>query len=222
MQNTVNLKEFQVQRKKKQTILSIVFVGAIIAGWINPVFGFCIPASMILGIGLGAFKGRKWCDWYCPRASFFDTVVAPMSPKKGIPSLLKNDYLRFIVLILLFGIMIYQIGVNYSDINTLGKFFVILLSATTLIGIILGILFHQRSWCSICPAGLLANIAGKNKNMILIDSNKCTECHSCEQVCPNDIKPYIHKDNKIVKEPDCFKCGTCIQACPNDALKFNK
>ena len=227
MQNytkSTNFKEFYNKRRKKQIILSFFFLSSLILGWIYPIFGFCIPVCVIFGIGIGAFKGRKWCDWYCPRGSFWDTIVGPISAGKEIPSFLKNYYLRFGIMIFLFGMMILQILTKFPDLNTIGRFFIILLTSTTIIGILLGILFHKRSWCSICPVGLAANLAGKNKCLLSIESASCKECKACAKVCPADIKPYIHKTEgtKIVKEPDCYKCESCINACPNKALNFSK
>ena len=73
------------KRKSRQYIMAIFFILLLLAARKYPVLGYFIPACMVLGIGIAMFKGRKWCDWYCPRGSFVNTMLRPLSPEKKIP-----------------------------------------------------------------------------------------------------------------------------------------
>ena len=50
-----------------------------------------------------------------------------------------------------------------------------------------------------------------------IDTEKCTGCGICVDVCPVEaIK--IENDKAKIDNDTCTDCGTCIDECPNDAL----
>lgn len=177
---------------------------------------------MLLGIAIGLVHGRKWCDWYCPRGSFSDALISNISPKRKIPFLFKNMYFRLTVLSVLMLIMTLHLVRRWSHTYKIGMFFITLIIITTGIGIILAIIFHQRSLCMICPIGTVVNLIGRNRQPLKIDSDLCLECKLCAKVCPVQLKPYIDKGKgmQILKEGDCLKCGLCIAACPTKALKF--
>lgn len=201
---------------KKQTLIGLVFIAFLTAGWYFPIFGFIIPACMAFGISISFSKGRKWCEWYCPRGSFYDSALKFISPQKNIPALFKNLPLRIAILTLLFSMMTLQIIDHGTNAMQIGKFFMTLLTATTAIGIILGVIFHQRTWCYLCPVGTAANLIGKDRYKLIIDTEKCVRCKLCNQTCPMQLQPYELKSN------DCIKCGDCINSCPKTALSFEK
>ncbi len=211
------------KRKMKQFIMGIVFLAVIIGGWKYPLLGYFIPLCMLLGIGIGFFKGRKWCDWLCPRGSFFDVLIKPISPKKEIPKFFKGLPLRIGFLSFLMLMMTLQIIKRWPNPYKIGMFFVILLTVTTILGIILALIFHQRTWCYFCPIGSMANWVGRNRYPLKIDSKLCTECKLCYKVCPIQISPLRFKKLglEIVKDGDCLKCGLCVLSCPKKALELN-
>jgi MinD superfamily P-loop ATPase len=49
-----------------------------------------------------------------------------------------------------------------------------------------------------------------------IDSNSCTECGVCRDLCHWDAINESFKVNPI----DCEGCGVCVHFCPEDAIKF--
>ncbi len=214
---------FERRRKVKQFLVGIVFLIIIIGGWKYPLLGYFIPLCMLLGIGIGIYKGRKWCDWYCPRGSFFDSMIKPISPKKKIPSFFKGLPLRISILVFLMLMMTIQIIKRWPDPYKIGMFFVILLTVTTVIGIILALIFHHRTWCCFCPIGSMANWVGWGKYPLKIDSKLCTECKLCYKVCPIQVAPLDFKKSSLetVKDGDCLKCGLCVLFCPKGALGLN-
>ncbi|MBU2257982.1 MAG: 4Fe-4S binding protein [Candidatus Omnitrophota bacterium] len=209
-------------RRARQFFMAAVFIAVFIFGWIYPILGFFIPLCMILGIGIGLFKGRKFCDWYCPRGSFYDAWFKSLSPQRKIPALFKNIYFRLGVLLFLMAVMVVNLFYRWPNPINIGMFFVIMMTSTTVLGVGLALFFHQRSWCSFCPVGTIANLAGRNKFSLMINSQDCNECKACAKVCPIQIEPYKFKKTGIreVKDFDCLKCGTCVAACPKKALSF--
>lgn len=125
------------RRRTGQFIMGAIFLVILIGGWFNPLFGYFIPLCMVFGIGIGLFRGRKWCDWYCPRGSFYDSIMAPVSPKKKIPPFFKGLPLRIGMLSFLMVMMTVQIIMRWPDPYNIGRFFVMLITVTTAVGIIL-------------------------------------------------------------------------------------
>lgn len=208
------------KRKTKQLFMSVLFITIITFGWKYPFLGYFIPLCMVLGMGIGLARGRKWCDWVCPRGSFYDTWVKSISPKKAIPELLKKISFRIAVLIFLMSVMTLNLVLRWPDPYKIGHFFVMLLTVTTAIGIVLALFFHQRCWCYICPIGTLINLTGGRKHPLKLDSKLCVDCKNCSKVCPVQIEPFKYKkqDIEIVKEADCLKCNLCVAICPKKAL----
>jgi ferredoxin-type protein NapH len=152
-------------RRIKQLIMSIVFLLILVGILINPLFGFFLPACMVAGIGTGFFSGRKWCDWACPRGSFYEECLTHVSLKYPIPKVLFSNWFKIVVLVILIGIFGYFTVYYWRDLRVLGMAYGLLLTSTTLIGIILGFYFRPRVWCSFCPVGSCAGWLGaRSKN----------------------------------------------------------
>ena len=226
-------KNFKKKRMIKQILMAIGFLIILIGGWRSPLLGYFIPLCMLLGMAIGLFRGRKWCDWYCPRGSFFDSMIKPISPKKEIPKFFKGLPLRIGFLSFLMLMMTIQLIKRWPDPYKIGMFFVILFTITTILGVILAVAFHQRMWCCFCPIGSMASWVGRRKYPLKIDSQLCTECKLCYEACPIQVAPYTFSRQsgipqnagksegiKIVDDSDCLKCTLCVRSCPKKALSF--
>lgn len=208
------------KRLKRQLWMAVVFILILIGGWYYPLLGFFIPLCMILGLIIALFQGRKWCDWFCPRGSFYDALLHPVSPKRKVPAIFKSMPFRLLIVVFLMVIMAINLILRWPQLNKIGSVFVMLVTTTTSLGIILAFIFHPRAWCSFCPVGTIINLVSKKKHPLKIDSKLCIECELCHKTCPIRIAPYkFKKDGKeIVKDSDCLKCNLCIVSCPKKAL----
>jgi len=203
-----------VKRFKKQAIIGFIFLIFLIGGQFYPILGLMIPACMLFGIGIAFSNGRKWCDWYCPRGCFYDSMLKFTSPQRKIPSFFKIMPLRLAILSFLITIMTLQTIKYWPDPVQIGKVFMVILTTTTVIGIILGLIFHQRNWCYLCPIGTMTNLFGKNKYPLKFNSNNCVNCKLCAKACPMQIEPNVSLSD------DCLKCKTCVNVCPQKALNL--
>jgi ferredoxin-type protein NapH len=208
------------KRKLKQFVSALVFAAVLSLGWIYPLLGYFIPLCMLLGMGIAFFKGRKWCDWACPRGSFYDVLIKPISAKREIPHFFKSEVFRIAALVLLMAVMGINLVLRWPDPYRIGRLFVTLLTTTTAIGVGLALFVHQRTWCSFCPIGSLAHWVGGSNNFFKIDSRKCVECKLCHKVCPIQLSPYKFKKEslEIIRESDCLACNLCVMVCPKKAL----
>jgi len=211
-------------RKFKQFILGTIFIIIIILGWFFPYIGYFIPACMVVGIVISLFYGRKWCDWYCPRGSFYDTYINIFSKRIKIPLFIRTIKFRIFILVLLMIALSSQIFLIGKSLESIGFIFIKILTITTIIGIIFGIIFQERFWCFLCPVGTLSNLFGRWKKPLQINSQTCIDCKLCEKVCPMQIAPYKYKKENIetVFDADCLKCESCVSVCPKKSLFLKK
>lgn len=54
--------------------------------------------------------------------------------------------------------------------------------------------------------------------MFYIESDKCTGCGVCVNICPQKAIT-IPNDVAVIDQILCGKCGDCVQACPAGAIK---
>jgi ferredoxin-type protein NapH len=219
------MSEFQAAKKNrliKQVLTGIFFPAVLVGGWFYPALGYFIPVCMAAGISIAFYRGRKWCDWTCPRGSFFDTAGKAISPNKEIPAIFKSRPTRILMLAILMAALTVQIVRVWPDPIRIGKVFVIMLTATTSLAVLLTILYHPRVWCCFCPVGSISNWVGLGTKPLQIDSGLCVECKLCHKVCPIQVSAYTFKDKGVenVMDGDCLKCGLCTTACPKKALRL--
>ncbi len=213
------IREFKKKRARLQSYTWIGLPLVIIGGWFFPKLGFFLLLCMIGAISIAFYKGRAWCDWMCPRGSFYDLFLKKFSRDKEIPSFFRKKGFRIFMLIMLLSVLGSQIYMAWGDINGIGLAMVKVLTVTTAVGILLGIVYQQRIWCHICPMGTLSNYLSEGKYPLNI-KDECSDCRVCSKVCPMQLKPYEYKGKGIMGDNDCIKCSTCVVACPKKVLKF--
>lgn len=208
------------RRKMIQWGLLSIILTTLAFGWRFPWLGFSVPIVMFMGIVGSLFNGRYVCGNLCPRGSFYDRLMAPISRKRSIPGWLRSNALRWTLFAAMMGFMVIRILQNPLDPMHWGRVFWVMCVVTTLIGIPLALLIHPRTWCSLCPIGTAQSAIGGRRNQLRIDGDLCRSCALCERACPMDLSIVKHKDSGIVSEPDCLRCLECVAVCPVQALAF--
>jgi len=172
--------------------LLIVFLSV---GLFYPAIGVGALICMLAPVVVSFFKGRRWCANYCPRGSFNDIILSKISRKIKIPNLLKKQWFKFGFLTILMGGFFLQIYLAWGSFASVGSVFVRMVLITTLLAIILGAVFSQRTWCAICPMGTLASYTSRIKPVskkpnIAVRSHQCSGCNKCNlregEKCSND------------------------------------
>lgn len=202
------------RHRDRQPWIGAVLLMVIAGGILYP------PVALggLLACGLGAFAlglvdGRYWCDWFCPRGSFLDTAVRRFSRGKPAPDVLRHPLFRLAVL-LWFMAFVLGIGVvaGWGDPVAMSIPALRLLVVSTVVAVVLGTVFHERTWCLFCPMGTVANAVdriatalGRDEwTQVTIDAEACIDCHRCQSVCRQQISPNEHTDTELTDHGDVF------------------
>jgi len=132
-----------------------------LAGLYYHKIGLIMPVMMIFLLGLSFFRGRFWCGNLCPRGAFLELFIKPISFYGKIPELFKSKYFRYLVVTVFMTIFTLRTKAAFSAWSTMealdrwGLVFATLCLVTTIIAVVLGVLYSPRAWCSFCPMGTI-------------------------------------------------------------------
>lgn len=180
----------------------------------------CMLAPVVFSV-IG--KGRYWCGNYCPRGNFYDNILKRFSGKKKTPKFLKSTGFRiFMVAFIMFN---FTVGVykNWGNLYGIGMVFYRIIVITTIVALVLGMFYNERTWCNFCPMGsisaFITKIRGRKVNIEV--SNTCVSCGLCTKVCPMGISPKEYKNGKV-EDKDCILCKQCVYKCPKKSIELSK
>lgn len=207
-------------RSTWQPYLFWVLLIFLAVGYFYPAVGVAALICMLAPVVVAVRRGRYWCGNWCPRGSFYDHVVQKISPHRPIPAWLKTRWFRLFMVLFILTAFSVQMYFAWGDIGAMGLVFIRLILLTTLVGILLALVYHERTWCAFCPMGTLASWLSRRK-MPLQVADTCTGCRLCAKTCPFGLTPYTSKAG-LFSHPDCLKCGRCVAVCPRHALHSNQ
>lgn len=216
----MDLKTHLRKRRLLHWVVLPLFFIVIVFGWKYPYLGFLVPVVMMMGMMGGFLDGRYVCGHLCPRGAFFDRVMCLVHPGKAIPLFLRGGVFRTILFVGLISFMVYRLSLDFSNPLHWGRTFWLMCVITTVVGFILAVSIHARTWCAFCPVGSFANLVGGTKRRLLVDREKCIDCGLCEKVCPMNLPILSYKDGGQMSSRDCIKCSECIAICPKQALSW--
>jgi len=201
--------------------LWLVMVAVIVGGLFYPLIGLAVMVCFLGAVLSGVFLGRKWCGTLCPRGNFWDRIMSKAIRRPKMPAWAKSRAVRVGVLVVLMGAMVTQVAFAWGDWEVVGRVFVVLLTVTTAIGVLMALTGHQRAWCKVCPAGTMAYWLGRGKGQQLsLEDASCRDCAACWPVCPMDLQPHEMARAGSPTHPDCLKCSSCVLRCPANALSL--
>jgi len=209
-------------KSKIQPYLFLILLVFLVGGLVYPVIGLLAILCMLAPVIMAPFKGRFWCGNYCPRGSFYDNVIARISPHKAIPPVFRSTAFRAVMLVVIMGVFAAQMAYAWGDLAAMGAVFVRIILITTLVGIGLGVVYQQRTWCAFCPMGTMASWLSATRNpQPLKVAESCVNCKLCTKVCPLQLEPDRAKGAaEGFTDSDCLKCSRCVEKCPKKALSF--
>jgi len=207
-------------------VLQMLFAGAIVSG--NLIVG-----AVIIAIFYALLGGRIFCSWVCPinpitdLASFVRQKLGFNKVQKKQPATRSIKYwvlgLSLIISFAL-GITAFEFISPISMVHR-GLVFGLGFGLSAMIVIFLfDLLVLKNGWCGhICPLGGFYSLIGKF-SLIRVnhDSESCTNCMKCKEVCPEmQVLWMINKKSVQILNTDCTNCGRCIEVCDDNSLNFS-
>ncbi len=145
----------------------IFMVGFLTLGIVDFRFGIlgfaCMGAPMYHAL---RGRGKIHCQKFCPRGSLLGKFLSGISMQKNLPKFMTTKRFKhglLIAMLTVFSFSMYHAGWNFKHIAfSMFRF----MTMSLVIGIIMGIVFKPRSWCTVCPmgtgTGLIQKQVGKN------------------------------------------------------------
>jgi len=157
--HTAKIREKTVKGKSLMAWSWIFMVIFFVLSFIDIRFAYLGLICMAMPIGLAiSGKGKVHCSHYCPRGSLFGKFLPLFSMKNTMPKFMNTKWFKYSLLIFMFssfGFCFYQMGLGVENVASA---ILNMMVRSTLIGIIVGMVFMPRSWCKICPMGLVAGL----------------------------------------------------------------
>jgi hypothetical protein len=141
--------------KSIQNYTWIYFLAMMFLANYNGYFGLLGFISMLTPIVLsGMGYGRLFCSHICDRGSFLGKVKYLNLGRYSLPMKYQSRPFRFLYLFIMLG----HFSINLflaENLYQVGYAVFKLFLSSTMLGILLGIIFKPRTWCQICPMGFM-------------------------------------------------------------------
>jgi len=59
----------------------------------------------------------------------------------------------------------------------------------------------------------------KNVSTLKLNTEKCTGCGRCTEVCPHKVFEMKNGKSEIIHKDGCMECGACAKNCPFNAIE---
>ncbi|WP_181685205.1 4Fe-4S binding protein [Halorhabdus salina] len=229
------------QKRRRQLVLGAGFLGLLGAAILSPIVGaLAVLGCMGGAVALGVTRGRTWCDGACPRGALLDRYLRAVSRRVDAPAWLASPFVRATVGAAMLSVLTVGLARQWGDPVAMVGVVARLLVVSTAIALVLGVAYHERAWCLVCPAGTFARMTnaigrrlGIDRPTVQIDPEACVECGQCEQSCRPQLDPTAAGGDALatdggtepsasVDHGDCFRCGYCVETCPTDALELSE
>lgn len=200
--------------------------------------GAVISADLLIGVGIIVLfymliGGRAFCSWVCP-VNMITDLSNYIRRKAGFNTIQKRQpasrNMRYYV-ILISLIISFALGVTafefISPISMVHRGLIFGLGfgwAAMMVIFLFDLFVLKNGWCGyICPlGGFYSALARFSFIKVNHDSDKCTECMKCKEVCPEvQVLHMIGKTSMKVLSGECTNCARCIEVCDDDALNFS-
>lgn len=205
-------------RKALQWLMAPLVPLVVIGGYFWPYLGFVAIALIMLMFVLVWFRGRWYCGWICAMGGFYERLLGKISFKKSIPPVLKASWFKWLVFVLMMGLLTSRLILSGGESEKIGAAFVMMWTISSVMALSLGLIWKPRSWCNICPMATMQGILAPTTYRIRV-ADVCKGCGLCARVCPIETDPSAFKGD-FVKGADCMRCFNCIENCPQKALSI--
>lgn len=151
-------------------ILFFLYMGLSIIDVRFGILGYLCMASPILFALFG--KKKKHCSSYCPRASFLRNFLGKISLKNTLPKPLRTNIFRWILFSYMMGMFAFSLFQAWGDFTLIATAMLRMMVISSVMSVLMGFFYKERSWCAVCPMGFAAKLIG---NGIVPPKNRSKE-----------------------------------------------
>ncbi len=209
-------------RNISQYLMVLLLPLVVVGGYYWPKTGFLVVGLIALFMTLASRWGRFYCGWLCPMGAFHERVLGLVSRQHKIPAFFKTSWFRWGLFVLMMTFMSFRLLASLGSVDAIGNVFRTMWIVSVSLAIALGLYFKPRTWCSVCPMGMLQGVSSRDTYLLSVDDS-CVECGKCEKVCPISTYPGAFRvvgGIGQVPSGECLRCSNCIVNCPKGALSF--
>ena len=235
------------QRIRKSILMLMVILFPIVFYYFSPyliivgAFESIVTGSFLLftvQFVISIFFGRSFCGWLCPAGGFCEAaMIANNKPLKSK----KADIVKYVIWIVWLGFVVFGFvssgGIKQVDplyMTTYGisvaspeAYIIYLIVLFIIVG--LSIFGRKRLFChSVCWMAPFMVVGRSIRNALHLPAlqlrilpEKCTQCKSCESVCPMSLKVSEMVKAEKMENTECILCGECAGKCPSKVIGYS-
>ncbi|MTI47034.1 4Fe-4S binding protein [Sporosalibacterium faouarense] len=106
-------------------------------------------------------RGKIHCSHYCPRGSFLGKFLGKISLNNNPPKWMRGKLAKNILLIVMITLLTISMIHAKGDFSKIAFSLFRFMGSSFIVGILMGIIFRPRSWCTVCPMGYSTGLIKK-------------------------------------------------------------
>ncbi len=181
-------------------------IAVIASGGTVPAIGLKVTLMIAITVGgliiFTIIFGRAFCSWICPYGTILTGFGKLRKTKRELPEVLHDTNIKYGILLGFFLAAFILGRYAWCDICPIGGFwratgpfaysFVWLLAFPLTFFVAIGLMaiyYDTRGFCKfLCPLGAFIAILDRiSLNRVQLPSDRCVECHKCDDICPMGI-----------------------------------
>ncbi|MBS4539544.1 4Fe-4S binding protein [Clostridium sp. D2Q-11] len=124
------------------------------------IFGFVCMTAPIYHALRG--RGKVHCSHYCPRGSFLGKFLQKISFNNNMPKWMRSKLAKNALLMLMITLLTVSLIHAEGNFNKIAFSLFRFMGVSFIVGIMMGVIFKPRSWCTVCPMGHATGLINKN------------------------------------------------------------
>jgi formate dehydrogenase major subunit len=196
-------------------------IGVLIGGGSVPAVNLKITLMILITVGgLIVFTivfGRAFCSWICPFGTLLTLFGKFRIKKRELPEVMRDTNIKYGVLLGFFLASIILGRYAWCDICPIGGLwrstgpflydFPWLLAFPVVFFVAIGLMavyYEPRGFCKyLCPLGAFIALTDRiSIRRVQLPSDRCVECHHCDNICPMDIDIVNETRVELLNDPD--------------------
>jgi formate dehydrogenase major subunit len=161
--------------------------------------------------------GRAFCSWICPYGTMLTFFGKIKKDKRELPEVLRDTNIKYGILLGFFLSALVLGRYAWCDVCPIGAFYrtsgpfvyqftwLLVFPLVFFVAIaLMAVYYEPRGFCKyLCPLGAFIAILDRvSLNRVQLPSDRCVECHKCDDVCPMGIDVVNGTRFELLNDPE--------------------